>query len=555
VWILNPDHGTRGSNAVHTFEMFRHCLEFCILFAIISLPVNGVPEVYNANHIFNAIHSSMRQWGSSINHNGMSVFLATVPAGLPLYHGNSRPQVIQGMEWLAFEPEHAMVFAWPHLHPPVTGPPAADEAASDGSTIEQIDTRKSSRGVESASFLQFGPTSRSHYRPNEQVPLGIPDTYQNTSGYLHTYTTKHALRLLYVDGLSAGKTSNGTLDSQDILLLNQTYPGEHGRMFNDWERGVGLCNLSSTLWQNKIDGILRMEGGFEIILCDFDTHVERTDILAISREKEINDPEHGFGGLGDWSYFKAITSRYHSIGGDRVRLDYEEFVSVLAYPEVKGLWDNNVQSDYAMPRLQNVKRSDLLKMRSDVTRMILSKDWDKVGKERDWQTVADMVVARYGKPLRYLRNEKSVREDKEKMQEYLGNLLRPFIDYSNRSTTLETNRCVAQLVPLLPSHTASLAHRTVSTITQHICDTLLTALTVTSTPASALSQATELINNLVDYLQWTSWKQCPTCADEEVCYIPIWPMGTHEDHAQPRCRSEQSASGRWGYWENGFGRR
>ncbi|GME41557.1 hypothetical protein BKCO1_320003 [Neofusicoccum parvum] len=45
--------------------------------------------VQNANHVFNAIHSSMRQWGSSLNHNGMSFFLASVPEGTQFYHGRS----------------------------------------------------------------------------------------------------------------------------------------------------------------------------------------------------------------------------------------------------------------------------------------------------------------------------------------------------------------------------------------------------------------------------------------------------------------------------------
>jgi len=61
----------------------------------------------NAFHIFNAVHSAMRQWGSSINHNGMSFFLATVPAGQPLYHGTRDSERPQGFEWLAFEAEHA----------------------------------------------------------------------------------------------------------------------------------------------------------------------------------------------------------------------------------------------------------------------------------------------------------------------------------------------------------------------------------------------------------------------------------------------------------------
>src|SRR3954451_7330658 len=78
---------------------------------------------HNTNHIFNAIHSSMRQWGSSLNHNGMSFFLATVPAGTRLYHGGSTRDPVIGPEWLAFEAEHALMFARPRRRPSKGWPP------------------------------------------------------------------------------------------------------------------------------------------------------------------------------------------------------------------------------------------------------------------------------------------------------------------------------------------------------------------------------------------------------------------------------------------------
>jgi len=34
-------------------------------------------------------------------------------------------------------------------------------------------------------------------------------------GYFHTYRTKHPLRLLYLDGQAAAKSSFGTQDTQD----------------------------------------------------------------------------------------------------------------------------------------------------------------------------------------------------------------------------------------------------------------------------------------------------------------------------------------------------
>lgn len=330
-------------------------------------------------------------------------------------------------------------------------------------------------------------------------------------------------------------------------------------MGGEVDRAIGMCNLTSTLWEDKIDGILRMEGGFEIILCDFAKHLERTDIITVTEDGKRGQP----GSLAGGSYLKAVTSRYHGIGGERVTVHYEDFVSVFGYPDVDGLFTNDVQSDYAMPRLQNVKDSDLLHIRDDITKMILGKDWDADTRTANWQTVADMVVQRYSVSLHYLHTNQEIRKNKDALAAYLTGLLRPFIDFTTRDAVLETQRCVSQVVPPLPSPPrpiASLAHGTLHAVTHHICDTLLSALSIasSSTPHSSFTSvyaahAFELIDDLVNYLQWTTWKQCGTCQDDEVCFIPIWPSGSHEDHAQPRCLTEQASRERNGYWGQRMG--
>jgi hypothetical protein len=201
-------------------------------------------------------------------------------------------------------------------------------------------------------------------------------------------------------------------------------------MGGEYKRAEGLCNLTSTLWEGKIDGILRMEGGFEIILCKFEKHLQRTDVIAISADEHHGGPG---GGPDDWYYLKAITSRYHGIGGDRVTLDLDDFVSVFAYPDIEGLFLNDVQSDYAMPRLQNVKEAHRLRVKDHVTAMILRKDWSEETESRNWQAVADMVVQRYSKPLHYLHTFMDSRNDKNTLAAYLMAYLRPFIDPTARS--------------------------------------------------------------------------------------------------------------------------
>jgi hypothetical protein len=41
----------------------------------------------------------------------MSIFPVTVPEGTLLYHGGIDEKPVEGMEWLAFEIQHAELFA------------------------------------------------------------------------------------------------------------------------------------------------------------------------------------------------------------------------------------------------------------------------------------------------------------------------------------------------------------------------------------------------------------------------------------------------------------
>ncbi|KAF2679098.1 hypothetical protein K458DRAFT_260536, partial [Lentithecium fluviatile CBS 122367] len=478
-------------------------------------------------------------------------FMATVPAGTHLYHGTSKSEPVEGMEWLAFEPEHALIFARPRGEPP-GGPPGEGDGDEDEEKGERI-KHASGHGEEIVAHqLPLNPSS---------APL---------TGYLHTYAPPSPLHLLYIDGLSAGKTLNGTLDTQDLLLLNlTTSPGSP--MGGEYARARGLCRLAETLWEGKIDGVLRMEGGFEVILCKFEGRVERVDVMPVRASEgpgvRGRPGRGGKGGprstMGGWLYIQAITSRYHGIGGGRVKLDYSHFVSAFAYERLD-LWTNDVVSDTPHPRLTNASPAQLDEIKGAVTDMILQsshrrEEGEGEGEEEktNWQEVADMVVTRYSSPLHYLHTNQKVRSNKETFAHYLTTLLHPFVAPSARNITHELLRCTSQVVPPLPlppSPLPLLAHTTIHTVASQICSTLLSALDTTTSslsrslaPASPPpSHALELVDSLVAYLRWTTWKECGPCGDEEVCFVPIWPMGSVEEHRAPRCTREEGVGA--GYW-------
>ncbi|CAD0088901.1 unnamed protein product [Aureobasidium vineae] len=673
----------------------------------------------HANHVFNAVHSSLRQFGSSLNHNGMSLFIATVPEGTELYHGTEKDERVEGMQWLAFEPEHALIFARGRRGPPPGagrgppadghGPPADEEEdeTSEGipsqSELESEDNEKhhlpegrprhrggkdgksrigkphGDKGCHGPSRNDsrpdgphhgppppppppphhgppghkyndtprrcppgeghlpcpgppdkgqhgaprrgppfehhepppdwfkhhdedhndhdhhehheppphegFGGLSGSHHdQPGhdgfpvlpigywvhrlgdlmrnpkrrhatppkdvptkpiqsemidtraEQEPLAPGNPGDNNSGYLHTYRTKHNLRLLYVDGQSAAKSKKGTLDTQDVLLLENIIDNDSG-MFGEQERATELCKLAHEQWDDRIDGILRMEGGFEIILCDFAAHL---DVVSIAK----TNPKAGggFGGGADngdgFNYYRAVAARYHGIGGGRAVLDYEGFVSAFAYPEAVFF------DDGGRPRLNN-ESSAMDSVRQAVDKMILREE-EHAGSV-DWQAIADMIVARYADRIEYLASGSLT--SLSTLQAEIERALRPFIDYSARNSSSEVERCASQFIP--PTTSTNVAAQAIRHVTHTLCSSLMTAAEQTDY-LTALSQITQL----KEYLAWTTWKQCRGCAADEICFLPIWPVGTAEDFEQPKCRSDVSLAPGHGsgdrYW-NDFG--
>jgi hypothetical protein len=219
-----------------------------------------LPQQRNAFHIFNAIHSSMRQWGSSLNHNGVSFFPATVPEGTDFYHGTRSNLSVTGMEWLAFEPEHALIFG---------------------------------RMIPRRPLPANAPFSKSFTEERQQTLE--PKSEEKKMGYFHTYTTNKELHLLYIDGMSAAKTVNGTLDSQDHVLINlpDIVPG-----YRDYERAKRLCHLASQDWEGRVDGFIRLEAGFEIILCNFS---ESLDVKRITREGSCCSGGQGQSEIGKYT--------------------------------------------------------------------------------------------------------------------------------------------------------------------------------------------------------------------------------------------------------------
>lgn len=468
-----------------------------------SLP----PKLPYATNIFNTINAAMKQWDSSVLHNGMSFFLATVPKGVQFYHGGESPEPPQGLEWLAFEAEHAMGFARPPNYFPA--PPPLD--------------------------YEGQPPSKGQ-KPLVDLEAETPKPPSNY-GYLQTFVTNKQLRLLYIDGMSAAKSGIGTMDSANIVILNNTYPPS--KEFQEYQKAQAMCDIAQNEWNGRIDGFLRMEAGFEIILCSFKDDL---DTVRITPSKPLSQNNATFYQAADIQYLKAITSRYPGIGEDLVQLDFGQFVT--AYEHAHDLFPN----DSIYPRLTSVPDDEIDIIRRKVWHLAQHGEVDPSA--FNWQAVTERIVTRYADLIEALVLNSAATN--KAFFNIIEAVLQPFITYDEStyvdSTIIEqtTERCARQFIPsYAPMDT--LAGAAVYGVSYKICSTLASVF-FHERHHDELPAALERIRALKDELAWPEWKKCRGCAVDEICMIPMWPLGRKEDYEHPHCITAEDFSW-WGdYW-------
>ena len=501
----------------------------CAIASAVATPHSPIKPSYeaarsNAYHIFNAIHSAGRQWGSSFYHNGFSFFPAVVPRGTLTYHGGWAADPPKSQEWLAFEIEHAENFAPSHRRGP--------------------------------------------WRPN-----ATDDDDPVIRGYLHTYRANRDLSLLYIDGMSAGKTQMGTLDSQDLILReNKT---RDGGFKEEWQRAEDLCQIV-TSW--GYDGIIRDEIGFEVIYCDFSNGL---DFLSATRTFFPEDKLGSERGLRYFQWARAAAERYDSLGGDRVRLDLSSMVSGFFFPI-------NISSTFpGRPDLIRLAAASLDELKDIKTHL---RDVAKQPRRFtvNWQALVDMIVTRFADRFATMESQDT------SATRFIDELEASILLYVNAPSTPEDetlmtsagherqnetekaiDRCSDHfLLPALASRDIwsledELIHTAVSAVTSDICNNLFTMRTIFLELTDhaiapyridkdkdgldlAFNMSRPLMQSMTKELGWTVSKAVRRCPVREIPFIAMWPLGTEADHWNPGCRSvDELADMPWGYWMEG----
>lgn len=373
------------------------------------------------------------------------------------------------------------------------------------------------------------------------------------------------MNYLYIDGMGGGKTDMGTLDSQDYLLRRKQKDGDDGGDGNrgppmdERNRAVELCALSKE-W--GLDGVIRMEAGFEIIQCDFSNGLKQ--LQASQRPPPLEGGGRGPGRdgmFGSFEFVRGLAERYHDIGSSRTIIDYSSMVSAYFFPV------NLTNPDPKRPDLSRLNRVPDAEL--DPIRLYLNNTIDaRLGKPVrtiDWRDVTDIIVGRYADRVKFMTEKtKTVNA----IAEELNFLLTAFIDYSGKEdkdlVTPAIERCANIYLHAVQPDTEAdeFILAAIKTVTTEICTRLFeTRKLVTADndvdddddEADVLAQAKDELSSLMEYLSWARFKSCPPCDVDEVCFIPMWPMGSKAAYESPRCVNAENMDDGESYWGRGPG--
>ncbi|RGP78734.1 hypothetical protein FLONG3_3189 [Fusarium longipes] len=494
--------------------------------------------------VFNEIHSAGRLWGSSLYHNGFGFFPATIPAGTMFYHGARQNVTPTGLEWLAFDIEHAENFARsfrskPGRRPPPAVPlPDTPKPAQEEEDFHEELRRRSDHGTVKDDKI---------IRDKSDGPEDNDDV--NFRGYLHLYQTTRDLNVLLLDGMSAGKTRMGTLDSQDLVLRENK--GDHEKM-DEWNRASDLCKMASE-W--GFDGFIRMEIGVEVIKCDFGSDLSLVNMMRT----ELRSHPMRRADLSIFQWVRAVGERYDDIGADRLRIDFSSMVSGLFFP---------INISNVDPERPDLKRLGAAAMDELIDVKMYLKDVLRQPRRFtvNWQGVVDLVVSRYSKrialmayeslPSRHFINELQAATSTWYDAPPLPDDISLTEEGSANRTADAIEECrihylrPAMLVKQKWSAEDRLIYASIDRVLGTVCNTMFSVRrSLLRAPATetrddmneeleeAVQHGRVAIRELMSELGWSTWKKPQACAPDEVSTIAMWPFGTEEDHWKPGCRS------------------
>lgn len=494
----------------------------------------------NSTAIFNIVHGSLKQKNADLNPVGVAFVPAYIPPNTYLYHATSSQEIPDLYEWIAMDYEFSYNFAGF----------GRNKARSHGF----LDKKKS---------RDEGPP---HLPRKGKGPFKGP---RRQLQYLYSFkTTAPLTKLIYLDGASASKNDNGQMDQQ-LILSNQTDINGH---VNEYEAAEKICKWGESF---GLQGVIRLEVGFEIIICNFSDSIELVSNVTLNNvtnllnfPNELPEPRNNLEKerselidiLGAMSGYEHIQAG--SIADNReprILLDFSRMVT-----PINKTW---IDPDPYRRRINSLSfdiKEDILNSLEENLSL-----FDFSYEKTDWQLITNRMVDKFG-PILVLLNssltqfehlsEEDLRQALEtvsgNLTQYTYNFIRRYSDDTIEDPKMKRQKAMQESINDYVYHTFALTteaekliyssvFKIQSVVATHIFDIfdisreILFDLYVEPSENNFDKYRKDLLamkkssNDLLDTLGWSIFTQCfNKCNWDEVCYIPTWgpgPMGFGPD--------------------------
>ncbi|XBW34891.1 hypothetical protein QEN19_000455 [Hanseniaspora menglaensis] len=559
----------------------------------------------NATFLFNSVNSFLKQKDSDIFPVGLSFVPATIPKDTFVYHfGKGFPD---GFEWLAMDVEFSLSFGdreriaergtalvnkakknRDRANEPGQEngyPPPLSSDGENGSSYYPNDAAKrDDKVIDSIDYCvpyddsnnQRGPFDRDDKKKN-----GEPST-------LMTFKLKHDLKkLIYLDGASASKAdSTGEMDTQKILYnqIKKHYPnlpeGSEGFM-KERDYADMICKWGALY---GVEGYVRLELGFEVVLCDFGEHldlVSNTTITSVNEMFDLDEPVNitsangwpinctdgtlmidkltteqsevlaledmrfkqlkSFGALNSWEQVR-IAGHSHDTGEKRIDLDYRYLVTAINATELDKdnyKWKIVFENSDPFEKLLFNQLDDVVKKH---------KEFD-AKQSTNWQQKTEQIQTKF---TPFLKNIQSVLNDENlslgkkamKLSHFTHSIL---ARYETENGIKVNSSSLAQMAVWEYSYPTSFIYtdadkliftsltKVMNEIIMMLIDVkriavpianeyLKTGSEIINADEEEFVQIAEKVNDLISNLNWVSFGyECSKkCEMNEICFTPSW---------------------------------
>ncbi|KAG2076630.1 hypothetical protein BDR04DRAFT_1149074 [Suillus decipiens] len=222
---------------------------------------------------------------------------------------------------------------------------------------------------------------------------------RNGSGWHLTLAATRPLKVLYFDGSGAAKLFEGTMDTQDIIAWGEPRPE---RSFDESDRINDLC-----IWgkEFRINGFVRMEMSFEIMLCDFTAGVEVVSFvhLTLPRDHRSIPPPTSLDHYTWIHTFEVMHSgSWHNRcpGDSRIVLDLTGPVSLYDVALAPSLVPVRAGLERWHHRAFGISTEDISQIKRKLSEVTSRPD---PGSGIDWKTLTHVIIDRYADRLELIQ--------------------------------------------------------------------------------------------------------------------------------------------------------